>query len=62
MGSSTGKVVEDALYNFVSKCSYEQYVEGIFTEDEFNEIKAYNSCDLPEILEDLLGYLMTFAS
>ncbi|CAI2180509.1 19542_t:CDS:2 [Funneliformis geosporum] len=57
MGSSTGKVVEDALYNFVSKCSYEQYVE-----DEFNEIKAYNSCDLPEILEDLLGYLMTFAS
>ncbi|GET60125.1 C2H2-type zinc finger transcription factor [Rhizophagus irregularis DAOM 181602=DAOM 197198] len=72
---STGKVVEDALYNFASKCSYEHashsfiidptdqsYInEGIFTVDELNEIKTHKRRDLPEIPEDLLNYLMTFA-
>ncbi|GBC08304.1 hypothetical protein RclHR1_08000001 [Rhizophagus clarus] len=72
---STGKVVEDVLYNFASKCSYEHashsfiidptdqsYIkEGIFTEEELNEIKTHKKRDLPEIPEDLLGYLMTFA-
>ncbi|KAF0436850.1 hypothetical protein F8M41_004651 [Gigaspora margarita] len=72
---STGKIVEDALYDFASKCSHEHashsfiidptdklYVDNdVFTKEELKEIGAYKRRSLPEIPDDLFDYLMTFA-
>ncbi|CAG8812098.1 18511_t:CDS:10, partial [Gigaspora margarita] len=72
---STGKIVEDALYDFASKCSHEHashsliidptdklYVDNdVFTKEELKEIGAYKRRSLPEIPDDLFDYLRTFA-
>ncbi|CAG8800507.1 23108_t:CDS:10, partial [Cetraspora pellucida] len=68
---STGKIVEDALYDFASKCSHEHFIidpidklyvdNDVFTKEELREIGAYKRRSLPEIPNDLFDYLMTFA-
>ncbi|KAG9297727.1 hypothetical protein G9A89_011242 [Geosiphon pyriformis] len=72
---STGKLVEDALYEFGSKCMEEHLShsfvldpddisyanEGIFTMAELNEIRAHKERNLPEMPQNLLNYLMTYA-
>jgi len=57
------------MFYFVSLChsfvldpqdiTYE--IEGIFTKAELEEISAHRKCNLPDMPEDLLNYLMTFA-
>ncbi|CAG8837749.1 11089_t:CDS:10, partial [Gigaspora margarita] len=71
---STGKIVEDALYVFGMKCSYEHlchsflldpddknYIQqGIFTREELEEIKNFSKKELPLMPDDLLKYLNSF--
>ncbi|RUP45170.1 hypothetical protein BC936DRAFT_148530 [Jimgerdemannia flammicorona] len=72
---STGKVVEDALYEFGLKCTEEllshsfvldpddtSYVdENIFTIAELNEIRTHKKHNLPTMPENFLNYLMKYA-
>ncbi|CAG8765385.1 8_t:CDS:10, partial [Dentiscutata erythropus] len=71
---STGKIVEDALYNFGIKCRHEHlchsfvidpndkiYVdEEVFTESELDEIRTYKIKPMPLMPQDLLTYLNSF--
>ncbi|RIB09684.1 hypothetical protein C2G38_2208113 [Gigaspora rosea] len=69
---STGKIVEDALYDFTSKCSHEHASHSfiidptdkdndVFTKEKLREIGTYKRRSLPEIPDDLFDYLKTFA-
>ncbi|CAG8698341.1 14789_t:CDS:10 [Funneliformis caledonium] len=71
---STGKIVEDALYNFGIKCRHEHlchsfvidpndkiYInEEVFTEIELDEIRKYKLKPMPQMPQDLLTYLNSF--
>ncbi|CAI2186908.1 17468_t:CDS:10 [Funneliformis geosporum] len=71
---STGKIVEDALYNFGIKCRHEHlchsfvidpndniYInEEVFTEAELDEIRKYKLIPMPQMPQDLLTYLNSF--
>ncbi|CAI2165885.1 18039_t:CDS:10 [Funneliformis geosporum] len=71
---TTGKIVEDGLYEFWMKCKYEHLshsfivdpndhnyiVENVFTLEELNEIKEYKYKKLPDMPIDLLKYLNSF--
>ncbi|KAF0354455.1 hypothetical protein F8M41_014994 [Gigaspora margarita] len=69
---STGKYVEDALFNFAMTANYEHLAHSfiidpddetynlIFTEEELNEFRSYNSKEFPEVPDDLLEYLLKY--
>ncbi|RGB24452.1 hypothetical protein C1646_747795 [Rhizophagus diaphanus] len=71
---STGKIVEDVLYNFGIKCRHEHlchsfvidpndniYIdEEVFTETELDEIREYKLKPMPQMPQDLLTYLNSF--
>ncbi|CAG8547968.1 13436_t:CDS:2, partial [Funneliformis caledonium] len=71
---TTGKIVEDSLYEFGMRCKYEHLchsfivdpndynyiVESVFTLEELNEIKEYKYKKLPNMPTDLLRYLNSF--
>ncbi|RGB21936.1 hypothetical protein C1646_776959 [Rhizophagus diaphanus] len=69
---STGKYVEDALFDFGMAAEYEHLAHSfiidpddetynsIFTEEELDEIRTYNSKELPKVPDDLLEYLLKY--
>ncbi|RIA81831.1 hypothetical protein C1645_789518 [Glomus cerebriforme] len=69
---STGKYVEDALFDFGMVSNYEHLAHSfiidpddetynsIFTEEELDEIRTYNRKEFPEISDDLLEYLLKY--
>ncbi|CAI2193323.1 9881_t:CDS:2, partial [Funneliformis geosporum] len=69
---SIGKCVEDALFDFGMAADYEHLAHSfiinlddetynsIFTEEELNEIRTYNSKELPEVPDYLLEYLLKY--
>ncbi|RIB09056.1 hypothetical protein C2G38_1981881 [Gigaspora rosea] len=69
---STRKYVEDALFNFAMSANFEHLAhsfiidpddktyESIFTNEELEEIRSYNSKELPELPDNLLEFLLKF--
>ncbi|KAI9281400.1 hypothetical protein BC943DRAFT_310244 [Umbelopsis sp. AD052] len=71
---STGKCVENELYKFAKKCTYDHpslsfiidpyditYIQhGVFTENEIQEIKEYNAVVMDTLPKDLVDYLLLF--
>ncbi|RUP44161.1 hypothetical protein BC936DRAFT_149856 [Jimgerdemannia flammicorona] len=65
---STGKVVEDALFEYAIQCKFEQYsfivdpddTNGVFTEEELTEIEETDTKSLPDIPIDLMKYMNSF--
>ncbi|CAG8627245.1 12683_t:CDS:10 [Rhizophagus irregularis] len=56
---STGKIVEDALYNFDPNDKIYTN-EEVFTEIELDEIRKYKLKPIPQMPQDLLTYLNSF--
>ncbi|RUS24842.1 hypothetical protein BC938DRAFT_473000, partial [Jimgerdemannia flammicorona] len=67
---STGKVVEDALFEYAIQCKFEHLSQsfivdpddtnGVFTEEELTEIEETDTKSLPDIPIDLMKYMNSF--
>ncbi|CAG8484948.1 10822_t:CDS:2 [Funneliformis caledonium] len=69
---STGKYVEDSLFDFGMVANYEHLAHSfiidpddetynsIFTEKELDEIRSYNSKEFPEVPDGLIEYLLKY--